>query len=47
MNGNSPMAIQTDNPVAQLDLQDIRNKVTRSIGMHPSTIRYIIWKICS
>jgi len=29
MNGNSPMAIQTDNPVAQLDLQDIRNKVTR------------------
>ena len=32
MNGNSPMAIQTDNPVAQLDLQDIRNKVTRSIG---------------
>lgn len=32
MNGNSPMAIQTDNPVAQLDLQDIHNKVTRSIG---------------
>ena len=32
MTGNSPMAIQTDNPVAQLDLQDIRNKVTRSIG---------------
>jgi TonB-linked SusC/RagA family outer membrane protein len=32
MNGNSPMAIQTDNPIAQLDLQDIRNKVTRSIG---------------
>ena len=26
------MAIQTDNPIAQLDLQDIRNKVTRSIG---------------
>ena len=22
MNGNSPMAIQTDNPVAQLELQD-------------------------
>jgi iron complex outermembrane receptor protein len=32
MNGKSPMAIQTDNPVAQLDLQDICNKVTRSIG---------------
>lgn len=32
MNGNSPMAIQTDNPVAQLDLQNMRNKVTRSIG---------------
>lgn len=32
MNGDSPMAIQTDNPVAQLELQDIRNKVTRSIG---------------
>lgn len=32
MNGNSPMAIQTDNPIAQFDLQDIRNKVTRSIG---------------
>ncbi len=32
MNGNSPMAIQTDNPVAQLDLQNNQNKVTRSIG---------------
>lgn len=32
MNGNSPMAIQTDNPVAQLELQDLHNKVTRSIG---------------
>jgi len=32
MNGNSPMAIQTDNPVAQLELQDLRNKVTRSTG---------------
>lgn len=32
MNGNSPMAIQTDNPVAQLDLQNMCNKVTRSIG---------------
>lgn len=32
MNGNSPMAIQTDNPMAQLELQDIHNKVTRSIG---------------
>nr|WP_321374884.1 TonB-dependent receptor [uncultured Bacteroides sp.] len=32
MNGKSPMAIQTDNPVAQLDLLDICNKVTRSIG---------------
>lgn len=31
-NGGSPMAIQTDNPVAQLELQDIHNKVTRSIG---------------
>ena len=26
------MAIQTDNPVAQLELQDLHNKVTRSIG---------------
>ena len=32
MNGSSPMAIQTDNPVAQLELQDEHNKVTRSIG---------------
>ena len=32
MNGNSPMAIQTDNPVAQLELEDRLNKVTRSIG---------------
>ena len=32
MNGSSPMAIQTDNPVAQLELQDFRNMVTRSIG---------------
>ena len=32
MNGNSPMAIQTDNPMAQLDLQDINNKVVRTIG---------------
>lgn len=32
MNGNSPMAIQTDNPVAQLDLQRLSNKLTRSIG---------------
>ena len=32
MNGNSPMAIQTDNPVAQLNLQDMNNKLYRSIG---------------
>ena len=32
MNGNNPMAIQTDNPVAQLELEDRLNKVTRSIG---------------
>ena len=32
MNGSNPMAIQTDNPVAQLELQDQRNKITRSIG---------------
>ena len=32
MNGSSPMAIQTDNPVAQLELQDFRNTVNRSIG---------------
>ncbi len=32
MNGNSPMAIQTDNPVAQIDLDDRLNKVVRSIG---------------
>lgn len=31
-NGNSPMAIQTDNPVAQLELQSKQNKVLRSIG---------------
>ncbi len=31
-NGNSPMAIQTDNPVAQLELQDYTNKIIRSIG---------------
>ena len=31
-NGESPMAIQTDNPVAVLELQDRVNKVTRSIG---------------
>lgn len=32
MNGNSPMAIQTDNPMAQLELQDYTNKIYRSIG---------------
>lgn len=32
MNGNSPMAIQTDNPMAQLHLQSLNNQVTRSIG---------------
>lgn len=32
MNGNSPMAIQTDNPVAQLNLQRLDNRITRSIG---------------
>lgn len=32
MNGNSPMAIQTDNPVAQIDLQKIKNNVTRFMG---------------
>jgi TonB-linked SusC/RagA family outer membrane protein len=32
MNGTSPMAIQTDNPVAQLELQKIRNKINRTIG---------------
>lgn len=31
-NGGAPMAIQTDNPVAQLKLQSLNNKVTRSIG---------------
>lgn len=31
-NGNSPMAIQTDNPVAMLELDDRVNKVFRSIG---------------
>ena len=31
-NGGVPMAIQTDNPVAQLDLTDRSNKVLRSIG---------------
>lgn len=32
MNGNSPMAIQTDNPMAQLELKSNQNKVFRSIG---------------
>lgn len=32
MNGNSPMAIQTDNPMAQLNLQRLDNRITRSIG---------------
>lgn len=32
MSGNSPMAIQGDNPVAQLELQDRVNKISRSIG---------------
>lgn len=32
MNGNSPMAIQGDNPIAQLELEDRVAKVTRSIG---------------
>ena len=32
MNGIYPMAIQTDNPVAQLELQNFRNKVGRFIG---------------
>lgn len=32
MNGNSPMAIQGDNPVAQLNLQNLSSEVTRSIG---------------
>lgn len=32
MNGNAPMAIQGDNPMAQLDLQDMRNRIYRSIG---------------
>lgn len=31
-NGDAPMAIQTDNPVATLDLDKRVNKVTRSIG---------------
>lgn len=31
-NGNSPMAIQTDNPVAQIELQKRDNNVTRFMG---------------
>ena len=31
-NGNSPMAIQTDNPVAQIELQEKSNNVTRFMG---------------
>lgn len=31
-NSGSPMAIQTNNPVAQLELTDERNRVVRSIG---------------
>ena len=40
MNGNSPMAIQTDNPVAQIELSDNTNKILRSIGN--ATIGYKI-----
>lgn len=40
MNGGSPMAIQTDNPVAQLELQKFCNKVSRTIGN--ATINYKI-----
>lgn len=32
MNGDSPMAIQTDNPVAQLELQKNNTAILRSIG---------------
>lgn len=32
MNGNSPMAIQTDNPIAQLELQKDNTAILRSIG---------------
>ena len=32
MNGTSPMAIQTDNPVAQLELQKFKNTIGRFIG---------------
>lgn len=39
MNGNSPMAIQTDNPVAQLELQDFRNIIRRSIGNVAATYK--------
>lgn len=38
MNGNSPMAIQTDNPVAQIDLQEATNDLSRFMGS--STIDY-------
>ncbi len=31
-NGNSPMAIQTNNPVAEIELRDEINKITRTIG---------------
>lgn len=31
-NGNSPMAIQTNNPVAELELRDEINKITRTLG---------------
>lgn len=31
-NGDSPMAIQTNNPVAELNLRDEINKITRTIG---------------
>ena len=38
MNGSSPMAIQTDNPVAQLELQKFNNKLSRTIGN--ATVNY-------
>ena len=47
MNGNSPMAIQTDNPVAQLELQDLHNKVTRSIGNAAINYKVHRLRICS
>ena len=47
MNGNAPMAIQGDNPIAQLDLQDMRNKSIVLSAMLRLITRCMALRICS